>query len=183
MLQTRIESSSSGHERTGGWPFGKPRIPWRGRSRPCASAASIARILDRLRERRHLEHQGVALREEQQSLDEFAVLRFSRSKPCPGSLNQVLSRIHEIQSLLGQKPQPNEVFGEEMTRSTRAQSDRERDRTGSVATGSDFPVRGHRSSASLGQTPDELSSLVDEAASRTGLPVELISSVIATEFR
>jgi flagellar protein FliJ len=35
-------------------------------------------ILDRLRERRHLEHQGVALREEQQSLDETAVLRFSR---------------------------------------------------------------------------------------------------------
>jgi soluble lytic murein transglycosylase-like protein len=99
----------------------------------------------------------------------------------PGSLSQVLSRIHEIQALLGQKPQPNEVFGEEMTRSTRAQTDRERDRSGSVATGGDSPARGDRSSANLRQTPDELASLVDEASSRTGLPAELISSVIATE--
>jgi soluble lytic murein transglycosylase-like protein len=99
----------------------------------------------------------------------------------PGSLSQVLSRIHEIQSLLGQQPAPNEVFGEEMTRHTRAQADRDRDRTGSDRTGGESSARSDRSGSGLSQPPDDLASLVDEAASRTGLSADLISSVIATE--
>lgn len=99
------------------------------------------------------------------------------------SLSRVLSRIQEIQSLLGEESRPNEAFDAELQRC----ADRSIGRSGADGgPGSpnpgdggqiDVPVRKTRAS----EPPSSLAPLIGEASARTGLSEELISAVIQAE--
>jgi soluble lytic murein transglycosylase-like protein len=79
------------------------------------------------------------------------------------AVSQVQARIHHIQSLLGEPPEPNGAFGEELAR---LDTD---------------PAASRRAAALPGETPAAIQPLIAAAAGRSGLPSELISAVMAAE--
>src|SRR5947209_12047825 len=115
------------------------------------------------------------------------------------SLSRVLSRISEIQGLLGESPRPNEAFGVELQRcaedrvpsSSRPMREAPDEEGAAVGdgTGSREPSREATArtrteasrQSSRGETPASLAPLIEEASSRTGLPEALISAVMETE--
>ena len=105
----------------------------------------------------------------------------------PESISRVLSRIRQIQSLIGDPPPPNEVFGKELQRSVDGMnaSSRNSSRAGSSGLDPGLPsemrLPDGLMSGSAADVPASLAPLIGEAASETGLPKALISAVMETE--
>jgi soluble lytic murein transglycosylase-like protein len=98
------------------------------------------------------------------------------------SLNRILSRINEIQSLLGEQPQPNKTFDEELRRYAAGLDSSSPEGVNGPSSGQAAQVTtGAGLRTSHGQTPSSLEPLIEEASARTGLQEALISAVMATE--
>src|SRR5437867_12857980 len=93
----------------------------------------------------------------------------------PESISRVLSRIREIQALLGERPSSNEAFGKELSRRA-DEGGPAVPKSGLAAADVPGPGRGAHA-----QLPSSLTPIVEEAAARTGLPQALISAVMESE--
>src|SRR5437868_1399868 len=86
------------------------------------------------------------------------------------SISQVRERIHQIQALLGESPQPNSDFGRELQRAAEPKQPLAKPEANSAA--ADHHPR---------VAPTALAPLIEEAAGKTGISEDLLSAVIATE--